>query len=70
MLVFGDTKIPFTHQEERLQAASNVLEGGKSMPKFHVVPNLTTQTSAVTVFNQVPPATMAKAQLQRFCARD
>ena len=32
------------------------------MPKFHAVPNLTVQTSAVSVFNQVPPATMAEAQ--------
>ena len=32
------------------------------MPKFHALPDLTVQTSAVSVFDQVPPATMAKAQ--------
>ena len=32
------------------------------MPKFHGVANLTAQTSAVSVFDQVPLATMAKAQ--------
>ena len=34
------------------------------MPKCHAIPDLTAQTSAVSVFNQVPPATMAKAQLK------
>ena len=33
------------------------------MPKFHAIPNLTAQTRAVSVFDQVPLATMAKAQL-------
>ena len=60
-LVLGDTKIPF-HIKKKAQAASNLLEGEKSMPKFHAIPNLTAQTSAVSVFNQVPLATMAKAQ--------
>ena len=32
------------------------------MPEFHALPNLTAQTSAVSVFNQVPLATMAEAQ--------
>ena len=32
------------------------------MPKFYAVPDLTVQTSAVSVFNQVPLATMAEAQ--------
>ena len=32
------------------------------MPEFYAVPNLTVQTSAVSVFDQVPPATMAEAQ--------
>ena len=59
----GDTKIPFTIKK-KAQAASNLLEGEKSMPEFHAIPNLTAQTSAVSVFNQVPPATMVKAQLK------
>ena len=32
------------------------------MPKFYAVPNLTVQTSAISVSDQVPLATMAKAQ--------
>ena len=32
------------------------------MPEFHAVPNLTVQTSAVSVFHQVPLDTVAKAQ--------
>ena len=59
--VFGDTKIPF-NIKKRAQAANNLLEGEKSMPEFHAIPDLTTQTSAVSVFDQEPPATMAKAQ--------
>ena len=59
--VFGDTKIPF-NIKKMAQAASNLLEGEKSRPKFHAIPDLTAQTSAVSVFDQVPPATMAKAQ--------
>ena len=59
--VLGDTKIPFNIKKEA-QAASNLLEGENIVPKFHAVPNLTVQTSAVSVFNQVLPATMAKAQ--------
>ena len=59
--VLGDTRIPFTIKKEA-QAASNLLEGENNVPKFHAVPNLTVQTSAVSVFNQVPLATMAEAQ--------
>ena len=59
--VLGDTKIPF-NIKKMAQAASNLLEGVKSMPKFHAVPNLRAQTGAVSVFDQVPLATMAKAQ--------
>ena len=61
--VLGDTKILFTIKK-KAQAASNLLEGEKSMPKFHAIPNLTAQTSEVSVFDQVPLATMAKAQLK------
>ena len=32
------------------------------MSEFYAVPNLTVQTSAVSVFDQVPLATMAKTQ--------
>ena len=32
------------------------------MPEFYEVPDLTVHTSAVSVFDQVPPATMAEAQ--------
>ena len=61
--VLGDTKIPLTIKK-KAQAASNLLEGEKSMPEFHAIPNLTTQTSTVSVFDQVPPATIAEAQLK------
>ena len=61
--VLGDTKISFIIKK-KAQAASNLLEGEKSMPKLHAIPILTAQTSAVLVFNQVPLATMAKAQLK------
>ena len=40
----------------------NLLEGENNVPEFHAVPNLTVQTSAASGFNQVPPASMAKAQ--------
>ena len=59
--VLDDTKIPF-NIKKGAQAASNLLEGENNMPKFHAVPDLTVQASAVSVFDQVPPATMAKAQ--------
>ena len=60
-LVLGNTKILFNIKKEA-QAAINLLEGENNVPKFHAVPNLTVQTSAVSVFDQVPLATMAKAQ--------
>ena len=59
--VLGDTKIPFKIKK-KAQTASDLLEGEKSIPEFHAIPDLTAQTSAVSVFDQVPPATMAKAQ--------
>ena len=37
--VLGDTKIPFTIKK-KAQAASNLLAGKKSMPKFHAYPTL------------------------------
>ena len=62
-LLLGDTKIPFVIKKEA-QAISNVLEGEISVnvPELHKVPNLTVQTSAVSVFGQVSLATMSKAQ--------
>ena len=62
-LVTGDTKIPFAVKKEA-QAISNSLEGEISVnvPDFHEEPDLTVQTSGVSVFNQVLPATMPKAQ--------
>ena len=59
--VLGDTKIPFNIKKEA-QAASTLLEGENDVPEFHAVPDLTVQTSAVSVFNQVPSATMVKAK--------
>ena len=59
--VLGDTKIPFTIKKEA-QAVSNSLEGETNGPEFHTVPDLTVQTSAVSVFEQVPLVTMAEAQ--------
>ena len=59
--VLGDIKMPFKIKKEA-QAASNLLEEEKNVPKFNAVPDLTVQTSAVSVFNQVSLATMAKAQ--------
>ena len=59
--VLGDTRIPFTIKKEA-QAVSNSLEGESNGPKFHAVPDLTVQTSAVSVFDQVPSAIIAKAQ--------
>ena len=61
-LVLGDTKIPFVFfKKKEVQAISKALEG-EIVPQMHEVPNLTVQTSAVSVFDQVSPATMAKAQ--------
>ena len=62
-LVLGDTKIPLTIKK-KVQAASNLLEGENNMPELCAIPDLTAQTSAVSVFDQVPLATMAKAQLK------
>ena len=63
--VLGDTKIPFAVKKEA-QGISNSLEGEASVivPEFHVVPNLTVQTSAVSVFDQMSLTTMAKAQIK------
>ena len=60
-LVLGDGKIPFSIKKE-VHAISNSSERESNGPKFHAVPNLTVQTSAVSDFNQVPPATLAKAK--------
>ena len=59
----GDTKIPFVLEKEA-QAISNTLEEeiSANVPRLHEVPDLTVETSAVSVFNQVSQATMAKAQ--------
>ena len=61
--VLGDTKIPFKIKK-KTQAAINLFEGEKNISQFHAIPKLTAQTSAVSVFGQVPPATMARAQLK------
>ena len=61
--VLGDTKI-LLNIKKKAQAACNLSEGEKNMPKCHAIPDLTAQTSAVSVFDQVPPATMAEAQLK------
>ena len=47
-----------------MQAISSALEGEVSVnvPESHEVPNLTLQTSAVSVFDQVSLATMAEAE--------
>ena len=60
-VVLGDTKIPFTIKKEA-QTINNSVEGESNVTQFHVVPDHTVQTSAVSVFNQVPLATMAKAK--------
>ena len=61
--VLGDTKIPFAGKKEA-QGISNTLEGEirVNVPKFHEVPDLAGQTSAVSVFDEVSLATMAEAQ--------
>ena len=55
---------PRSHLKLRKKAheASSLLEGEKIIPEFYAVPDLTAQTSAVSVFNQMPLATMAEAQ--------
>ena len=62
-LVLGDTKILLTIKK-KAQGASDLLEGEKNMLECHAVPDLTAQTSAVSVFDQVLPAIMAEAQLK------
>ena len=47
--------------KKEAQAICNTLEG-ENVPMLHAVSKLTVQTSAVSVFNQVSLATMAKAQ--------
>ena len=61
--VLGDTNILFVLKKVA-QAISNSLEGeiSANVPKFHEVPDFTVQTSIFSVFDQVSPATMAKAQ--------
>ena len=59
--MLGDIKIPFNIKKDA-QAASNFLEGENDVPKFHTVPDLTVQTSTVSVFDQVLLVTLAKAQ--------
>ena len=61
--VLKDTKIPYVVKKE-VHTMSHALKGEASVnvAELHEVPNLTVQTSAVSVFNQVSPATMAKAQ--------
>ena len=61
--VLGDTKIPLNIKKKG-QAACNLSEGEKNTPKCHAIPDLTAQTSAVSVFDQVPLAIMAEAQLK------
>ena len=61
--VLKDTKISYVVKNE-VKAISSALEGEINVngPKLHEVPDLTVQTSVVSVFNQVSPATMAEAQ--------
>ena len=61
--VLGDTKIPLVIKK-KAQTACNLLEGESNNPKLCAIPELTAQTSAVSVFDWVPQATMAKAQLK------
>ena len=60
-LVLGDTKIPLTIKK-KAQAACNLLEGESNNAEVCAIHELTAQTSAVSVFDQVPLATMARAQ--------
>ena len=61
--VLGGTKIPFVVKKE-VQAISSALEGEISVnvPELHEIPDLTVQTSIVSVFDQVSPVTIAKVQ--------
>ena len=67
--VLGDTEIPFVLKKEEVQAISNALEGviSVNVPELHKVPNLTVQTSAVSVFNQMSPDHYGQSTNQRFC---
>ena len=56
-------KIPLVIKK-KAQTAYNLLEGENNNPELCAIPELTAQTSAVSVFDQVPPATMAEAQLK------
>ena len=53
------------HSQLAIHYKSSVKSSVKR-PEFHEVPYLNVQTSAVSVFNQVPLATMAKAQTKNF----
>ena len=64
-LVLGDIKI-LSEIKKEAPAASNLLEGESHVPEFYAVPDLTVQTSAVSVFDQMPLATMAEAQGKDF----
>ena len=60
--VLGDTKIPF-NIKKKAQAASNLLEGEKSMPEFHAIPDLTAQTRcSLSFWSGATGHTMAEAQ--------
>ena len=61
--VLGDTKIPFA-VKKGAQGISNSLEGefGVNVTEVHAVTDLTVQTGAVSVSNQVSLTTMAKVQ--------
>ena len=61
--VLGDTKIPLVIKKKALTAC-NLLQGESNNPELCAIPKLTAQTSAVSVFDQVPLATMAEAQLK------
>ena len=51
---------------KKTQATNNLLEGEKNVLKFFAVPDLTVQTSAVSVFDQVPLTTLAEAQCKDY----
>ena len=59
-LVLQDTKILFIVKKEG-KTISHALKGEVSVnvPELHEVPDLTVQTNAVSVFNQVPLATIS-----------
>ena len=61
--VLGDTKIPLVIKK-KAQTACNLLGGESNNPKLFNIPEVIAQTSAVSDFDQVPPVTIAKAQLK------